>query len=296
MTDDRYYSEREIGELTRDLPVVGEPFWGGFVALYRRLNSRGYFAESFPAYCNDGPYLLESADAEALRLTFNAEIPRIEWPPDPSVVPETLDVLDAVEFLSRHVSRPTRSTFHSFFEHNHVHGFDREAGLEEYGASVNRLFRRCQHPYELRGQGRVERIGSPVLQEVLTTAAFKTGDDELDRLLGVAREKFLDPDPEMRAEAVEKLWDGWERLKTLVLPDDKKVSVKQLLDQVAPEPSFRAVIEAEAGMLTSIGNDFMIRHSEVAKPKIQRLEHLDYLFHRLFALIFMILKIRGGVA
>ena len=45
-------------------------------------------------------------------------------------------------------------------------------------------------------------------------------------MLESARRKFLDPDPAVRLEALEKIWDAFERVKTLEIPGDgnKKVS------------------------------------------------------------------------
>jgi hypothetical protein len=114
----------------------------------------------------------------------------------------------------------------------------------------------------------------------------------LDELLETARQKFLQPRPEVRKEALEKLWDAWERVKTLDHAD-KKTSVGLLLDAAAPEPGFRSLLESEARALTAIGNDFMIRHSEVGKTEIQRGTHVDYLFFRMFAMIHVLLKESG---
>jgi hypothetical protein len=49
-------------------------------------------------------------------------------------------------------------------------------------------------------------------------------------------------------------------------------------------------------MLTDIGNGFMIRHAEVGKTPIADDEHVDFLFHRLFAMVRLLLKKsnRGG--
>ena len=91
---------------------------------------------------------------------------------------------------------------------------------------------------------------------------------------------------------VEKLWDAWERLKT-ILPGNKKTSVRALLDSAVAEPTLRERIDQEARELTDIGNTFMIRHHETDNVPITDSHHVDYLFHRMFALILMILRVRG---
>jgi hypothetical protein len=92
---------------------------------------------------------------------------------------------------------------------------------------------------------------------------------------------------------LEKLWDAWERLKTLEAADDKKRSIGILLDRTATEPTFRRLLEEEATYLTNVGNNFMIRHTEVGKIPIASQEQVDYLFHRMFSLIRLTLRSTG---
>ena len=97
----------------------------------------------------------------------------------------------------------------------------------------------------------------------------------------------------IRRESLEKLWDAWERLKTLEPGRDKRESAGRLLDKAAGEPTLRAKIEEEAIALTNIGNTFMIRHTETDKIPITDSAHIDYLFHRMFSMIRLLLKTSG---
>ena len=137
------------------------------------------------------------------------------------------------------------------------------------------------------------RLASAVLDESLAKTLFRTGDATLDGLLETARQKFLNRVPDVRRDALEKLWDAWERLKTLEAGEDKKASTKLLLDKASPEPVFRDRFEQEAVQLTEIGNKFMIRHSETNKVPIVESVHVDYFFHRMFALIRLLLHATG---
>ena len=116
-----------------------------------------------------------------------------------------------------------------------------------------------------------------------------SGDQTFDSMVQTAVESFRDPAPAARALAIEKLWDAWERLKTLDEGSDKKASVRLLLDRAATEPTFRTLLETEASALTAIGNSFHIRHFETNKISMDRPEQLDYLFHRMLALINLLL-------
>lgn len=111
-------------------------------------------------------------------------------------------------------------------------------------------------------------------------------------MLEEARRKFLSPDPQLRRESLERLWDSWERLKSLDDPRNKKLSVAYLLNKAATETTLRTCLEEEARQLTYIGNTFMIRHSEVNKVPIQESNHVDYLFHRMFSLIHLLVMAR----
>ena len=117
-----------------------------------------------------------------------------------------------------------------------------------------------------------------------------SGDAKLDQLLSDACLKFKDPAPVARAEATEKLWDAWERLKSLDVSGNKKISVARLLDRASKEePIFRKQLETEALTLTAIGNTFQIRHFETNAVPVSTAEMSDYFFHRLYALIHFLL-------
>lgn len=132
---------------------------------------------------------------------------------------------------------------------------------------------------------------SRVIPEVLATALFgiaTSGDKTVDDLLLHAISAFRSPEPVNRRVAVEKLWDAWERLKTL-LDANPSVGNKMLLDAAADEKKFRELLEHDAKQLRDAGNDFHIRHFKIASTEIVRIEQYDYLFYRLFALVNLLL-------
>ena len=115
-------------------------------------------------------------------------------------------------------------------------------------------------------------------------------------MLEDARNKFLNRDLRVRREALERLWDAWERLKTVEPGNDKKAKATALLNRASKEPTLRQVLEVEALALTEIGNVFMIRHTEVGKVPVSESRDVDYLFQRLFSLVQLLLRAsrRGG--
>jgi len=264
--------------------------WGGIVALVTGLVANGAFGIDFPEACPDGRGTT-GTDAHALGLAIRGEIPQIEWPLRADAVPPTLAVLDLVEFCHSHVAEQTPTEYHSFFGHNHL-TFDRVTGRQQFRERANRILARNQMAYELHDDGTVVRLAAPVLGEVLSVQTFRTGDNGLDDLLETARLKFLDPDAKVRREALEKLWAAWERLKTLAPGKDKKASAQALLDKAADEPTFRKLLEDEANAITKVGNTFHIRHTETSQIELRTEDHVDYLFHRMFALIWLLLRAR----
>lgn len=121
-----------------------------------------------------------------------------------------------------------------------------------------------------------------------------TGDTVLDDIIHTAVALQSDPAPSARRLAVEKLWDAWERLKTLDNESNKKLSVEALLSHAADNTAFRDLLSKEARDLTDIGNSFHIRHFEKDRTALERPEHFDYLFSRMFALLHLLLTKRGG--
>jgi len=206
--------------------------------------------------------------------------------------PDTLLILDFIEFVYASVAKPIPGKHHDFFSHHHL-TFDQQSGQEEFRATVNRIFSRNGVAYEMLSTGRIVRVLPPVLGEDLKRTLFRTGDRMLDNMLDECRAKFSERDPLVRREALERLWDAWERLKSLADPGDKKRSIKILLDAAASEPLLRARLEEEAKELTSIGNSHLIRHSEVNQVPVIDVDQVDYLFHRLFAMIQLLLRKKG---
>lgn len=290
-----YFSERERGERPRDSEIIGEGVWGGIQALLAARVEDGSFGATYPLTCDDGHGPI-GTDYSSLAKAARAEIPSFVDPPwydRSSDVPDTLNILDLMEFCWRAIGKPIQGGYHQFFGHHHL-SFDVDAGRDDFRETVNRIFRRNGLAYELGEKGQIERLAPPVLREVLATATFETGDGHLDALLEKARQKLLNPDIHVRRESLEALWDAWERLKTLNGPD-KKSQVAVMLDTAAgpSSPIFRESLEKEARELTRLGNELRIRHAETDREPISRSGHIDFLFHRLFALITAILVAEG---
>jgi len=300
-----YFSDRENGPRARTEQVISPVVWAGLVATVQALINSGAFGLRFPERCPDGQAVC-GCDTDALAASVIAEMPGLAWPLETMCLveegflsqrepfaPNTLLILDFIEFIYASVAKPIPGKHHDFFSHHHL-TFDQQSGQEEFRATVNRIFSRNGVAFEMLSTGRIVRVLPPVLGEDLKRTIFRTGDRTLDNMLEECRTKFSDRNPLVRREALERLWDGWERLKSLADPGDKKRSIKIILDATAAEPSLRARLEGEATELNSIGNSHLIRHSEVNQVPVIDVDQVDYLFHRLFAMIQLILRKKGS--
>ena len=290
-----YFSETEEGERPRDQEEIYEVAWGGIRALIHARINDGSFGANYPAMCEDG-HGRTGCDESDFWSALRAEIPSLPKKPSldlPEEPPQTLDILDMIEFCWRCVGKPIQIDYHSHFQHYHIR-FEIEAGQEKFRNDINRILQRNSLIYELTKEGCINRLVYPVLHAAIESSEFRTGDTILDSMLEKAKRKFLDPDGTTRREALEALWDAWERLKTLSSGRNKKAQTTSLLDKIAGSSSskFRDVLEREARELNCIGNSLQIRHSEIDQENISESKHIDYLFHRLFRLVHMILRER----
>jgi hypothetical protein len=288
-----YFSEREFGAPARTVDTIGERAWGGIFALIQTRLGDGSFGYRFPLECQDAGKGAYAVDQHAFQLMLAAEVPDVSWPLSSWDAPSTPAILDLLEFAAAAVGLPVKGRYHSYADHHHL-TWDREAGLAAFVDQANVIFARNGLAYELTPEGLARRVLPESLSQPLAAALFATGDNETDRLLERARSLISSPKPEDRQDALEKLWDAFERLKTLEPGADKKMQADALLDRAAnPGSRLRRSLADEARVLTSIGNDFRIRHAETSKEPLANTDAVDYLFTRMLAFVRFVLKTTG---
>jgi hypothetical protein len=287
-----YFSERESGLPPQNQEQISKTAWGGIVAIVKILQTSEAFGAEFPGSCPDGRGCC-GVNGEIFSLTLQSELPNLQWPVEANEMPALMTIMDLLEFCHKNIGKPNTHDYHSYWGHYH-YSYDVKEGQKDFRQKINTLFARHGLAYELKENGEIIRLVPSTLHESFR-AAFNTGDDILDGIIETAKAKYLSPNLKLRIEALEKIWDAWERLKTIELASDKKISVRQLLDRAGSEPNFRQLLETEAKELTAIGNNFMIRHTETTKTPIESSEQVDYLFQRMYAIIYLLLKVRGNV-
>jgi hypothetical protein len=267
----------------------------GVVMLVRVRILDGSFGNSYPAKCWEYPAAVIGTNEELLGQAVVALLPGTGWPLDAEALTGDLKTLNLVEFTYQKIAQPvagSHRTSHETYAGHWHYGFDAAAGRALFRSEVNQLFASNGLAFTLEEDGKVIRTLQPGLSNTLASAVFATGDSQLDSMLEAARTKFLSPRLPVRQEALEKLWDAFERTKTLY-PGDKKASIDTLLSQASPEPKLRERLNIQLNELTFVGNNFMIRHTETNKTPIAEPRQIDYLFHWLFAAVQLLLRSAG---
>ncbi|MBQ9214461.1 MAG: hypothetical protein IJ150_11060 [Bacteroidales bacterium] len=174
---------------------------------------------------------------------------------------------------------------------------DKNITKNKFREDINEIFYRNDLAYELTEKGEIQRI----LEYAIDLNA--TSDEpELKKLLETANKKIKSKELSERKIALKELWDAFERIKTLKLTDAqitatkepqklKSSSIKELLKSITSNENddLYTIIEKECTVLTTIGNNYGIRHSEKYQ-KITDSKTIDYLFFRMYSIIVLLLK------
>ncbi|WP_159084966.1 hypothetical protein [Planctomonas deserti] len=278
------YRERKAGPAPRVHDELPDHTKRGLIAVLAGALDSDQLAKVFPEQCNDGNGICGTNRSRATDL-MEAFVADFNWPPREDIDDDVL--FDLIEFFAARVEQPKQVHWHSYFSHYELE-FDRRAGFIQFRDDVNAILSAGRTVYELSGV-QVERVGTPEIQAALADLRPDSGDEGVDTLITDARQLYLSPKGADRQTGLEKLWDAFERLKTIEVGKDKKAQIAELLQHVISEP-LRAEVEKEMRALTDIGNNFRIRHHETSKHPIPDSNASDYLFARLSNLIIFLLK------
>lgn len=201
-------------------------------------------------------------------------------------------LLDLIEFIGQNCRDISVGSFHSYFGHHHLNLFDTNSVSDAFRNDINRIFQKTGLLYTLTKNMTIERvIEYGVIAPGVETTIKSVNEQGLKNLLDEAVTLFKQPNPAMRNDAVEKIWDALERLKTYYMGLDKKTSVTKIVkDMSNGQPAFEQIFDTEFAALTKIGNNFRIRHHETNKIDIQDIWHYEYFFNRCLAFIAMAIQ------
>jgi hypothetical protein len=166
-------------------------------------------------------------------------------------------VLDAIEFFAKH------------------------SMSDDFELQVNDLLKLNDIVYTLE-KGRIENTFNTQINAKSLATVQEAG---LKELLQEASKYYSENNFQI---AVEKIWDAFERLKTYYCSSsiDKKKSADKIVNAMGNgQQAFIVMFEKEFHDLTMIGNNFRIRHHELAKTDIEDKRHCEYFYKRCLSLV-----------
>lgn len=128
---------------------------------------------------------------------------------------------------------------------------------------------------------------------LLFNQKIATADNTLNQQIELARKFYINNDLQL---ALEKIWDAFERIKSS-FHKDKKKSVSAIISTLSDEitnplgskcDEKDLFFNKELYELTSIGNNYKIRHFETEKKELSNRITMEYLFFRMLNLINLI--------
>ncbi|PRY82873.1 hypothetical protein [Alkalibacterium olivapovliticus] len=137
------------------------------------------------------------------------------------------------------------------------------------------------HPVEEGTNEKIENKASEQLEQ----STSQSIDEIVNNKIEESKLYIRDTDSDKKQIALEKIWDGFERLKT-VYGEDKKASVKELITAVSNgSAEAEKVLDDEFNELTAIGNSYQIRHFENGKTLVHSDHQKEYFYFRMLSLI-----------
>jgi hypothetical protein len=243
-------------------------------AAYDDFSTRGYFQESMGLTCVDDGRIPGTMGKDPAQFAFIRLRKHGLFPPKESSRLSEEDLFDLIEFLSDHVSKPTKGREHDWNNCGwHWQEFDRDAGKAEFEQTVNEFLGDYGDGWVLSPKGEV----------------LRRGPDDLSPLL----ESELPPNDEQNVGS---------RVKAAVLKyrrhasssDDRKDAVRDLAAVLEyMRPSAKAVLtRADEGDLFDLANSFGIRHHRPdQKVNYDEEVWLPWMFYYYLATIHALLRI-----
>ena len=255
-------------------------------------------AWKYPEECSDG-YGCCGLDWEKFNRALKYEIPDLyrnsrgsidkpskDWTGEPDPY-DQFSLLDYIEFIAQNCRDVEVGSFHSYFGHHHLKCKQTMWIFSTFRSEINDIFTKTGLLYTLTADKEIERIveNSPLTPEIQNEVS-KIKEPGVRELLQEAISLYKQPYPGANKDAVEKIWDALERLKTYYTTMDKKASSSKIVNDIAGgRTDFIALFNDEFMALTKIGNNYRIRHHETNKIDITDSKHYDYFFNRCLSLI-----------
>ena len=196
-------------------------------------------------------------------------------------------LLDFIEYMAHNCRDVEKGGYHSFYRHYHLKFRQSQNIFKSFQRDINTIFDRTGLLYTLTDDKKIERVVendvcTPEIEESVQNVHEQGLKDLLTEAIAIHKSHGADS----AKNATEKIWDAFERLKTYYTDLDKKKSAEKLVSDMAGDnKNYSELFDAEFRALTSIGNNFRIRHHETDKIDINDDRYYDYFFNRCLSLI-----------
>ncbi|MBR3239876.1 MAG: hypothetical protein IKF99_15745 [Oscillospiraceae bacterium] len=143
-------------------------------------------------------------------------------------------LFDLIEFVAQNIRDINHKSYHSYFKHYDLTFGNTNMIQGEFIAEINAIFDKTGLLYHLATNTEIERIEeSAVLSKAIENRVTTIKEPGIRGLLEIAIQKHKSPYPNDQKDAVEKIWDALERLKTYYTTMDKKGSVAKIVSDMA---------------------------------------------------------------
>ena len=298
------YTQRTFGSKPRTNDEITFPLWKGIVAFLERMEQKNFFAEAYPEGCMDNSADIWATDTN--KLSDELEIyTELTWPLKTTkesvnyfensqpYIPTKYEIFDTLELLFQKISTPSDGFYHPFCRHYHLNFAKDNVAKMEFSNEINGLFATTSMVYEFNPtNGHVETIvGEETKQLINSALTGKMMDAQYHQMLETACVQITNFRLDVAYQALEKLWDAYERLKCYFDPKnqkDKSVSAARIVELFGDNEFFQTQISEEMHKITLLGNNLRIRHSETYQSVLTNHRQIHYLFRRCLALIVLI--------
>lgn len=268
------------------MEIFSARFLPAFRALIARLGEAGYFSEVAGRECDGWPTGIDFDRLEAATTEYTG-LNRWVLKRTPAEVSDD-DIISLIEALYGLVSEPIEESghYHDFCRSYHYDRFDARNGRFEYTKSVNNCLGKFAPGVILR-KGKLNYRGAVVPGIVRTSFRMVSFQDhEINRLVGLALDQYLDPDSRQRVSSLVHLANAIERSKTL-LHGKKGPGASLLIETLEKDESLRNPLEVYLRSVTDNNNQFGLRHSEAGQVIVfpDRDDLVDFWFASLWALL-----------
>lgn len=128
-------------------------------------------------------------------------------------------------------------------------------------------------------------------KELLNLCTTSSAEEELKNLILESKIYISKKGSREKKIGLKKIWDAFERLKTLECAN-KKSSVDKIIKKISSnQEEIEELINKEFIELTEIGNSYNIRHSETTQKKLPNSSFIEYLYFRMLSLVSLVLEL-----